>query len=174
MRDHCDKYLAPIRAEISSKEKLVKTYMERIESISIANNIDAEILENNLAEMTRLYKEKQELEAKLQYLRRKELILSNPTFILLIGKQEGNVVTDSFPMLSQIESEARLTIDDEIKKVVNNQNLILNKGEYVAIAVRRILYKLQSVKMSDLLNDNNYYVSSKAFSYDGKKLQIHP
>ena len=174
MRDHCDKYLAPIRAEISSKEKLVKTYMERIESISIANNIDAEILENNLAEMTRLYKEKQELEAKLQYLRGKELILSNPTFILLIGKQEGNEVTDSFPMLSQIESEARLTIDDEIRKAVNNQNLILNKGEYVAIAVRRMQYKFQSVKMPDLMNDNKCYVSSKAFSYDGKTLQIYP
>lgn len=172
MRDHTNTYLEPLRREIEVKENLVKVYIDRINSIPISVDLDSNKLEKNLAERQRLYDEKTLIEIDIQRLRRKEFIFVNPTFVLMVGKLALNEVTDSFPMLSTIQMDAEQTIDEEIRKAVYNQGLILQKGEYIAIAVRRAFYKTQIIKVPDLMGNDNLYVSSKAFTFDGKYVTI--
>lgn len=172
MYDYLKIEIERLKLEIDGLEADVRGKNELIENeIALIPNTE---VEQNLPKPQSFYEKKCETEARISFMKQRIFFLENVTFLILIASEKDNIVSHCYPMESRIESDAKNDVTAELEELPSNYGLILLDGDYLAIVVRKATYDRMKIICSEILNDRNTYITSKAFRVNDRVISVKP
>ena len=107
--------------------------------------------------------EKLKVEQRINEFRMRKVLLSNPTFVLLIAPMNTNQVVLELPMSSPTESHAKYEVAEELMAAFTEDGVKLYNGEFLAIVVRKAFHDSNVREVNTIMNDKNTYIDSRGF-----------
>lgn len=107
--------------------------------------------------------EKLKVEQRINEFWMRKVLLSNPTFVLLIAPMNTNQVVLELPMSSPTESHAKYEVAEELMAAFTEDGVKLYNGEFLAIVVRKAFHDSNVREVETIMNDKNAYIDSRAF-----------
>ena len=107
--------------------------------------------------------EKLKVEQRINEFWMRKVLLSNPTFVLLIAPMNTNQVVLELPMSSSTESHAKYEVAEELMAAFTEDGVKLYNGEFLAIVVRKAFHDSNVREVETIMNDKNAYIDSRAF-----------
>lgn len=107
--------------------------------------------------------EKMKAEQRVNEFWLRKVLLSNPSFMMLIGSMATNRVLLAAPMSSPTEDNAKFEVTSELSRLFSEEGLRLFDGEYILLIVRKSFYNISERDLAAIMNNNEAYITSKAF-----------
>lgn len=152
-----------LEADVRGKSDLIEKEMALIPNKEV---------EQDLPKHQSYYEKKCETEARISLMQQRIHFLENVTFLILIASEKDYIVSHCYPMESRIESDAKNDVTVELEKLPSNSGLILHDGDYLAIVVRKATYDRTKIICREISKDRNTYITSKAFSVNGRIIRV--
>lgn len=152
-----------LEADVRGKSDLIEKEMALIPNKEV---------EQDLSKPQSYYEKKCETEARISLMQQRIHFLENVIFLILIASEKDYIVSHCYPMESRIESDAKNDVTVELEKLPSNSGLILHDGDYLAIVVRKATYDRTKIICREILKDRNTYITSKAFSVNGRIISV--
>ena len=138
---------------------LMLDHVERLKGDLIDD--DRQILEN--------YKKEEEAIIKRLEIR-KEQLLANPRFLLLIASTTDYQVFKTISTYIETADEAKLDAENIIRKLLADNNVILPPAVYLVIIVRKSFYdkEVDKINVSKFNNNINVHITDKELQITNK------
>ena len=137
--------------KIKLRQQVVETYDQLI-----ANTEDLSLRQYFI-------EEKLKVEQRINEFWMRKVLLSNPTFVLLIAPMNTNQVVLELPMSSPTESQARFEVAEELMAAFTHDGIKLYNGDFLAIVVRKAFHDRNVREVNTIMNDKNTYIDSRSF-----------
>lgn len=115
--------------------------------------------------------EKMKAEQRVNEFWLRKVLLSNPSFMMLIGSMVTNRVLLAAPMSSPTEDNAKFEVTSELSRLFSEEGLRLFDGEYILLIVRKSFYNISERDLAAIMNNNEAYITSKAFKVSNGNVQ---
>lgn len=115
--------------------------------------------------------EKMKAEQRVNEFWLRKVLLSNPSFMMLIGSMATNRVLLAAPMSSPTEDNAKFEVTSELSRLFSEEGLRLFDGEYILLIVRKSFYNISERDLAAIMNNNEAYITSKAFKVSNGNVQ---
>ncbi len=144
---------------LSLHQGLMLDHVERLKGDLIDD--DRQILEN--------YKKEEEAIIKRLEIR-KEQLLANPRFLLLIASTTDYQVFKTISTYIETADEAKFDAENIIRKLLADNNVILPPAVYLVIIVRKSFYdkEVDKINVSKFNNNINVHITDKELQITNK------
>lgn len=115
--------------------------------------------------------EKMKAEQRVNEFWLRKVLLSNPSFMMLIGSMVTNRVLLAAPMSSPTEDNAKFEVTSELSRLFSEEGLRLFDGEYILLIVRKSFYNISERDLAAIMNNNEADITSKAFKVSNGNVQ---
>ena len=109
------------------------------------------------------FEEKLKVEQRINEFWMRKVLLSNPTFVMLIAPVSTNQVVLELPMFSPTESQARFEMAEELMAAFTQDGVKLYNGGFLVIVVRKAFHDSNVREMDVIINNKNAYITSRSF-----------